>query len=174
MKTILKHAGLCILMLSPVAVAQPQIVSILNAASYIPSGLPNSAIGQGSMFVVFGTGLGPAELKQAGGFPLPINLAGTSIRDTVDAAAVDAILVYTSATQVAAILPSSTPVGIGLLSVTYAGRTSQSGAFRIVRSAPGILTQNQAGTGPALAENFDSETDQPRNTLTRAAHPGQV
>lgn len=156
------------------AAAAPQIGAILNAASYTLPGLPNYGIAPGSMFVVFGTELGPAGLQQASGSPLPPSLGGTSMRVTVGATAVDAIMVYTSATQAAAILPSSTPVGIGLLAVTYQGRTSQSGAFRILRSAPGLLAQNQAGSGPALAQNFNSTADQPRNGLTRAAHPGQV
>lgn len=154
--------------------ATPQITSIVNAASYTPSGLPNSGVAQGSLFVVLGTGLGPTGLEQAAGFPLPTNLAGTSMRVTVGETTVDAIMVYTQAKQAAAILPSNTPTGIGLLAVTYAGHTSQSGAFRIMRSAPGILTQDQSGSGLALAENFNSETDQPRNSLTRAAHPGQL
>ncbi len=124
--------------------------------------------------MVFGTELGPAILQQASGFPLTATLGGTSLRVTVGVTTVDAVLLYTSATQVAGILPSNTPPGIGLLAVTYQGHTSQSGAFRIQRSAPGILTQNQSGSGPALAQNFNSEADQPRNGLTRAAHPGQV
>jgi uncharacterized protein (TIGR03437 family) len=174
MKATLTLAGLCVLVLAPAVSAAPQIAAILNAASYSLPGLPNSAIAPGSMLVVFGTELGPAGLQQANGFPYPTTLGGTSIRITVGATSVDAIVVYTSATQVAAILPSITPAGIGLLAVTYQGRTSQSGAFRISKSAPGILTQNQAGSGLALVQNFNSETDQPRNGLTRAAHPGQV
>ena len=152
----------------------PQIGAILNAASYTRPGLPNYGIAPGSMFVVFGTELGPAALQQAAGYPYPATLGGTSMRVTVGTTAVDAIMVYTSATQAAAILPSNTPVGIGLLAVTYQGRTSESGAFRILRSAPGLLTLNETGSGPALAQNFNSAADQPRNGLTHAAHPGQA
>jgi uncharacterized protein (TIGR03437 family) len=170
----LKLAGLCGLALAPAATAAPQIRAILNAASYTRQELPNSAIAPGSVFVVFGTELGPAVLQQTGGFPLLATLGGTSVRVTVGDTTVDAVLLYTSASQLAAILPSRTPAGIGLLAVTYQGHTSQSGAFRIQRSAPGILTQNQSGSGPALAQNFNSEADQPRNGLTRAAHPSQV
>jgi uncharacterized protein (TIGR03437 family) len=83
-------------------------------------------------------------------------------------------MVYTSATQAAAILPSNTPVGIGLLAVTYQGRTSESGAFRILRSAPGLLTLTETGSGPVLAQNFNFAADQPRNGLTHPAHPGQT
>ena len=173
MKTITKLAGLWLLM-AGAAAAAPEIRAILNAASYALPGLPNSALAQGSIFVVFGAELGPVELRQAAGFPLPASLGGTSVRITVGTTTVEAPLLYVWEKQVAAILPSTTPVGIGLLAVTYEGRTSQSGAFRVVRSSPGILAQNQAGSGPALAQNFNSETDQPRNIFTRPARPGQV
>jgi uncharacterized protein (TIGR03437 family) len=156
------------------AAASPQIGAILNAASYTRPGLPNYGIAPGSIFVVFGTELGPAVLQQPAGYPYPTTLGATSVRVTVGTTTVDAIMVYTSATQVAAILPSNTPVGIGLLSVTYQGRTGEPGAFRILRSAPGLLTLTETGTGPALAQNFNSAADQPRNGLTHAAHPGQT
>src|SRR4051794_23198648 len=150
MKSTLKLAVLSATVLAQAAIAAPQIRAILNAASYTKAGLPNSGIAPGSVFVIFGTELGPAVLQQASGFPLQTTLAGTSVRVTVDTVSVDAILFYTSAAQLAAILPSNTPVGIGLAAVTYQGHTSQSGAFRVQRSAPGILTQNQSGTGSAL------------------------
>ena len=49
------------------AAAAPQIGAILNAASYTLPGLPNYGIAPGSMFVVFGTELGPAALQQRSG-----------------------------------------------------------------------------------------------------------
>jgi len=60
------------------------------------------------------------------------------------------------------------------MEITYNGHAGQAGAFRVVRSSPGVLAQNQAGTGSALAQNFISATDQPRNALSRPAKPGQV
>lgn len=172
-RKLLKLAGLCVVLALP-AGAAPQIRAILNAASYAQPGMPNSGIARGSMFVVFGTELGPGDLRQAAGFPLPTSLGGTSIRVTVGTTTVDALLVYVWATQVAAILPSGTPEGIGLMEVTYNGHAGQAGAFRVVRSSPGVLAQNQAGSGLALAQNFNSAADQPRNTLGRPARPGQV
>ena len=154
--------------------ALPQIRSIVNAASYAQSGLPNSGIARGSVFVVFGSDLGPEDLVQTTGFPLQTSLGGTSVRVTVGTTTVDALLLYAWKNQVSAILPSATPEGIGLLEVTYNGHTGQAGAFRVVRSSPGILTQNQSGAGQALAMNFNSATDQPRNSLSRPAKTGQV
>jgi len=49
----------------PIAVAGPNVTSVVNAASYISPGLPNAGIAQGAIFVVFGSGLGPANISFA-------------------------------------------------------------------------------------------------------------
>jgi hypothetical protein len=89
--------------------AQPVIAGsgILNGASYAVPGLPNSGIAQGSIFIVFGQNLGPATIVQVSRFPLPTSngLAGTSIKVTVGGTTVDAIMLYTLASQVAAVSP---------------------------------------------------------------------
>lgn len=151
---------------------QPAVSSVLNAASYTLPGLPGSAIAQGSIFVVFGTNLGPATLVQASVFPLPTDLAGTSVRVTVSGTAVTAIMLYTSATQVAAILPSSTTVGTGTLTVTYNGQTSAGAAIQVVRSSFGIFTRNQAGSGPAWVQHAGAPAAEAFNALNNAAAPG--
>lgn len=169
---------LMILGISLSAIAQPNINEdgILNAASYVPSGLPNSGIAQGSMFVLFGRDLGPPDLKMADQFPLPTSegLAGTSVRVNVGGLVTNAIMVYTSAKQVAAILPSKTLIGEGTLTLSYNGLTSAPTRIRVVRSAFGIFSRNQAGTGPAIVQNVNSETDRPLNALIDAARPSQT
>src|SRR4051812_11715937 len=97
LRTLFKIAGGFVFS-ATIAGATPQVRSILNAASYAQSGLPNSGIARGSMFVVFGTELGPADLRQAAGFPLQTSLGGTSIRVSVGTTTVDALLVYVWAT----------------------------------------------------------------------------
>lgn len=162
--------------LIPAAViAQPVIGTggVLNVASYAFSGLPNSGIAQGSMFAVFGQRMGPATLQQINSFPLPLNLAGTSIKVTVAGTTVDAFLIYTSAAQLAAILPSNTPIGTGTITVTYNAQTSPTAPIRVVKSSFGSFAVNQAGSGPAVVQNVISETDRPVNSLTKAARPGQ-
>ncbi len=147
---------------------------ILNAASYALPGLPNSGIAQGSMFVVFGQRLGPATLQQATSFPRPVQLGGTSISVTGGGVSADAIMVYTSSGQVAAILPSRIPTGDATLTLTYSGQKSAPVSFRVTRSSLGVFTRNQAGTGPGIVQNYVSASDQPANSLIEAAHPGQV
>lgn len=149
---------------------------ILNGGNYALPGLPNSGIAQGSIFVVFGQDLGPATLAQVSSFPLPTSqgLAGTSIRVTVGGTTVDAIMLYTSAAQVAAVLPSNTPLGGGTLTLTYNGQNSNASPLTVVRSSFGTFTLNQAGSGPGVIENYNSALDHPINTITQSARPGQV
>ncbi len=158
------------------ATAQPVVQQggVLNAASYVIPGLPNHGIAQGSMFIVFGMGLGPTPLRKAETLPYPTQFAGTSVQVTVGGVTRDAIIVYTSDRQVAAILPSSTPTGDGTLTVTYEGRTSSPVTIHVVNSILGIFTRNEAGCGPAIVQNYNTPTDQPVNALTETARPGQI
>ncbi|OFW09468.1 MAG: hypothetical protein A3H27_02380 [Acidobacteria bacterium RIFCSPLOWO2_02_FULL_59_13] len=157
---------------------QPSIASngILNGASYALPGLPNAGIAQGSIFVIFGQNLGPASLVQVSSFPLPTSqgLAGTSVKVTVGGTTVDAIMLYTSAGQVAAVMPSNTPLGSGTVTVTYNNQTSNSASVTVVRNSFGVFALNQAGSGPGVIQNYNSAADAPFNTVTEAARPGQV
>ena len=157
--------------------AQPVISpdGVLNAASNIPTGLPNSGIAQGAMFVVYGSNLGPAQLRLAGSLPLLTSLGGASVSVTSGALTRPAFLVYASATQVAAVLPSTMPVGDATVTVSYGGQASLPARIQIVRSAFGIFTRNQGGTGPGITQNWVSPTTIPTtNSLIDAAAPGQV
>ena len=158
------------------AQAQPVINpgGVVNAASYIRSGFPNSGIAQGSLFVVFGRNLGPAELRTFPDLPKPASLAGTSVRVSAGGASLDAFLCYTSSSQVAAILPSNTPLGEGTVTVTYNNLASSPVSIRVVRSAPGIFTRNQVGHGQAILQNVASPAARPLNEVTEAAQPGQA
>ena len=150
--------------------AQPRLPlnAVVNAASY------TSDVAQGSIFVIFGTGLGPAKLIQASSFPLSTTLSGTSVKVQVGSAAVDAIPIYTSATQVAAVLPSGTPPGSGFVTVAYNGTASNSAGIHVVANSFGAFTAGATGSGPASLQNFNSATDVPLNTLLRSAVPGQT
>ena len=160
---------------SPAAFAQtPSVTGALNTASYIVPGLPNSGLAQGAMIAIFGSNLGPASIAQPAGFPLPTALGGTSVRFTVGGTTTNGILVYSLATQVGAIIPSATPVGAGTVTVTYNGATSAPLNIQIVKSAFGIFTLNQAGSGPAIAQVFKTQASQPVNTLVEAANPSST
>ncbi len=155
--------------------AQPSITDggIVNAASYASPANPNGGIAQGSMFIVFGTGIGPASLAQVSSYPLPTTLGGTSIRITSGSTTVNAFMIYTLAGQVAAILPSNTPVGNASITLTYNGQTSAARTFKVVSSSFGTFSRNQQGTGPGIFQNVNSGTDQPVNSFVVPAKPGQ-
>ena len=63
--------------------AQPTAAAAVNSASFARSDLPNGSLAQGSIFTVFGSNMGPAALAQSTSFPLPTDLAGTSVKVTV-------------------------------------------------------------------------------------------
>ena len=154
---------------------QPMITGgPVNAASYVIAGLPNAKIAQGSMFILFGQQLGPGMQANAVSFPLPKNLGGTSISVKVAGTAVDAIMLYSAFGQVAAILPSNTPVGDGTLTLTFNQHPSNTVPIHVAKSTLGIFTRSQSGFGPGVFFNFISESNQPVNSLIEAAHPGQV
>jgi len=157
----------------------PTIASdgIRNGASYTIAGLPNSGVAQGSIFVIFGDNLGPASIVQVSDFPLPTappGLANTSVRITMGGTNYNAIMLYTLKTQVAAVVPSNVPVGTGTVTVTYNGQTSASAPIIVLPGSWGTFTRNQGGTGPSIIQNFNTEANQPFNTLLESARPGQV
>jgi uncharacterized protein (TIGR03437 family) len=149
---------------------------VVNAASYLAPGFANAGIARGSLFLIFGNYLGPDPLVQATAFPLPTSdgLAGTRVHITSGIYSVDIPVVYTSATQVAAIMPSDAPEGAATLFLTYRTLTSNPGSIQIVRSAFGMFTLNQGGTGQAVVQNFVSQTEMPVNTIVSAAAPLQT
>jgi uncharacterized protein (TIGR03437 family) len=153
MKTLLRVVAPALLSLGALQ-AQPRINSLLNNASYTVPPLPGSAIAQGSIFAVFGENMGPAALVQAG-FPLPTDLSGTSLRVSASGNNVSAFIIYTSAKQLAAVLPSDTPLGPALATVTYNSQTSATFSFTVVKSSPGLFTLNGGGTGPAVLTTPD-------------------
>jgi uncharacterized protein (TIGR03437 family) len=174
----------CILLLvGAAATAQPVIQpgGVVNAASNVPDGLPNSGIAQGSIFVVKGSGLGddnpePMNLLLRTTFPLPTaqGLNGSSVQVNAGGAKVNAIMLYESATMLAAILPSPTPLGPASVTVTYNGQSSAPAAIHIVLRAFGVFSINQTGVGPGYIFNVNSSTDLVLNRVTHSAQPGQT
>jgi uncharacterized protein (TIGR03437 family) len=152
--------------------AAPVIFGITNAAGWLPPGLVNSGIAQGSMFIVSGTGLGPDTLTSAPNkFPLPTTegLAGTTIKVTVGGVAETCIMLYSYAGQVAAILPSATPTGTGTLTLTYQAAAADF-SIQVVAATFDTFALNSDGTGTGVV------TDLNYNVITyiNAAHPGQT
>jgi uncharacterized protein (TIGR03437 family) len=169
----MKFTGMLVCLLSTASVlqAQPAVATVVNAASNRFRDLPFSGVAQGSLAVAYGTGLGPATIAYVGSFPLPTDLAGTSVSITVAGTIVPALMIYTVNTQIAFLVPSRTPTGVGQIRVTYNGGTSAAAPIEILDASPGIFTFAQNGSGQGVA------TDALNNaviTLQTAARPGQL
>ena len=147
------------------------ISAVENAATNIPPGLPNAPIAQGALFVVKGKNLGPANIVIASAFPLLPSIGGTSIKVTVGGTTVDAIMYYSLATQIAAILPSKTPAGTGTLTVTYNGLVSATAPIVVVANNIGMFTLNSTGAGDAVASLPATNTFV---TPSNAPNPGEI
>ncbi len=161
----MSRAVICLFsVLSVVGGAQPRIAEggVVNSASYLTPGLPNAGIAQGSIFTIYGLGLGPQQLVQAGRLPLPSELAGTSARVVANGRSYPVYLYYTSASAVSGVFPSSVPEGPAAVTVTYGGQESNAVVTQVRKAAFGIFTQNQAGSGPAVMQNWISAQEAPR------------
>lgn len=168
-------AVVCLLSAFGLASAQPKVNSILNNYSYTLPGLPNYGIAPGSLFHIFGSGIGPAQnpsLPDLSKGPLTTNLNGVIVSITVNGTTVQAPLYYVSATDIAGILPSNTPAGTGTITVSYNGQTSATAPITVVASAFGLLTLNGNGTGVAAV--FDANNGGSLITPTSAANPGDT
>jgi uncharacterized protein (TIGR03437 family) len=142
------------------AAAPQAILALQNNYSWIPAGagLPNYGIAPGSIFAIIGTGLGPSTqpvLQSSASPGLQTTLDQTSIAVTVGSTTVSPAIYYTSATQVAAVLPSTTPVGKGTITVTYSGKPSAAAPITVVANAPGLDTLAQTGTGLAAVTDIN-------------------
>ena len=64
-------------------------------------------------------------------------------------------ILYTSATQVAAVVPASISGATAQVAVSYQGAVSNALNIDVALSSPGIFTLNQTGAGQAAAINAD-------------------
>jgi uncharacterized protein (TIGR03437 family) len=127
---------------------QPAIQAILNGASY------SGTLAPGMWATIFGTALAPSALV-ASSVPLPTQLNGVS----VTVGGIPAPLIYVSPGQINAIIPfevaiSSTGGTVPVIVKTPTATSDTFNYFPLSKDAPALFTQNQGGTGAALA--FDA------------------
>ena len=102
------------------------------------------------------------------GAGLPQTLNSMTISVTVKGVTTTPAIYYAIPTQVAAVLPSTTPVGTGTITVNYNGQ-SGTATLVVTKSAFGILTSNLTGNGAITATNLQYQVITP----TFSAAPGQ-
>jgi uncharacterized protein (TIGR03437 family) len=147
----------------------PAITAVLNNSSLIPSGFPNHGIAPSSLFIIRGTGMAndgtPALQDTTKGLPTTLN--GANLTVAVNGVTTRPPIYYTSATQIAAVLPAATPVGSGTITVTYNGQTSAPFTIKVVPNALGFNTY-YAGAVATDAVNGSLLT------FTSSGTPGQI
>lgn len=148
--------------------------STYNAASFMPAGIPAGAVAQGSIFSLFGANLGPSQGVSATSFPLGTNLGGVIVNVVQGNNVVPAIPVYVSASQINAIMPSNAPLGNASLQVLFNNARSNMSPVRITTTAFGIFTALGTGLGPGILQNYIAANNQPINSPTISATPGQT
>jgi uncharacterized protein (TIGR03437 family) len=139
------------------------ISSVENSAS-----LATGSIAPGEVVAVFGSGLGPAQLQSytAVNGLIPTSLAGTRVLFN----GVPAPILYTWATQVAAVVPYATTGSNVQVVVQYQNQTSTSANVALASSVPGLFTVNSSGQGQAVALNSNGSL----NSASNPASPGST
>jgi uncharacterized protein (TIGR03437 family) len=113
-------------------------------------------VSPGKVLTIYGAGLGPAK------FTSDPN-AGTSVSFNGSAAQV----LYTSATQVGAIVSASLSGTSAQVTVSYQGQVSNAITIPVAVSSPGLFTLNETGSGQAVARYADG-------TPNTAANPAKA
>ena len=132
----------------------PSITAVQNNYSYLLAGLPNYGIAPGSLFIIKGSDLsnpGTAVLQSSASPGIPTTLNGATISVTVNGVTTHPGMYYAIPTQIAAVLPSSTPVGTGTITVTYNSTPSATFPIQVVSTALGLDTYYGTGTGLGVA-----------------------
>ena len=162
------YAGVAFGNYSLVVDAVPAIAGsgIVNTASYAAG-----TIAQGSLFTIFGSNLGPSAPVTAGSFPILATLGGVSVQIMQNGQHYSGWVMYASAGQVNAILPSNVPSGPAQVTVTYNGQTSAAANFTVVTTSFGVFF---AATNAAIAQNYVSPSSYPVNQPPAPAKPGQI
>jgi len=125
---------------------------VLNTASVLNASGYQNQLAPDTVFVIFGSGLGPPAIATASA-PYPTSVGGTSVTftPTTGGTAIVAKMVYSIAGQIAGLVPSSIAPGTYAVTVTYNTQTSKAQNVTVVPRSFGIATVNSAGTGAAQA-----------------------
>jgi uncharacterized protein (TIGR03437 family) len=150
-------------MLKPAPPAPVSVAEVANAASNLAG-----PVAPGEIVAVYGSGLGPDPLVSCSYGSAGLNdtqLDGTQVTFN----GTPARLIYTSATQVAAIVPYSVSGSAAQVGVAYRGGTPVTATVPIAPSAPALFTADGTGRGQAAALNQDGSI----NGVQKPASPGE-
>ncbi|HEY1218780.1 MAG: hypothetical protein ABSE42_06625 [Bryobacteraceae bacterium] len=150
--------------------AAPQITMVQNNYSYILPGAPNYGIAPGTLVIILGSALaepGSQAVLQDPANALPNTLNGASVSLIVNGTTVHPVFYYAIPTVVAVVIPSTTPVGTGTITVSYNNVPSAPFPIQIVAHAFGF--DNYGGGLAAATDNTTGKLI----TTTNSAKPGE-
>jgi uncharacterized protein (TIGR03437 family) len=138
------------------------IGAVTNAASSA-----SGPVAPGEVVVLYGSGLGPAQLTQSQLDPTS-GLVGTNLAGPrVIFNGTPAPVLYTWATQIGVVAPYSIAGSNVQVFVEYQGQTSAPVTVPVAAVAPALFTADGSGKGQAAASNQDG-------TINGAAHPAKA
>ncbi len=155
-----------VLTVSAVPVSPVAVSAVVNAASW--AGGP---IAPGELVVIWGLMLGPSTGVAGTVDPSTGKMVSQLAGTTVLFNGIAAPLLYSSATQVNAIVPYEvTGCTQTMLQVEYQAALSTGTALPCASAAPGIFTFNSSGTGPAAAANQDGTLNGPSSPAAKGSY----
>ncbi len=125
------------------------VAGVVNGASQ-----KAGAVSPGETVLISGSGLGPAQLTTDSNAGAKVLFDGAP-----------ATVVYTSAAQVAAVVPAGIASPSVQVMVSYQGQNSNTLAVPVAASAPGLFTLNQSGWGQAAAANCNGSPNSAANPV---------
>lgn len=136
------------------------VIAATNSASNL-----QAQIAPGEIVTIYGAGIGPATLTSStpSNGTLPTTLAQTQVY----IGGYSAPLLYTSATQLAAIVPFEITGSTTNITVVYKGQIASTLQVPVAPAAPGIFTSNSTGSGQAAAVNANG-------TVNGATAPAKI
>jgi len=130
------------------------VTTSVSAASFIGAELAGESI-----VAAFGIGLA-TEVKIAASLPLPVSLAGTTVKVKDSAGAErDAPLFFVAPAQVNYLLPKNIAAGLALVTITSGDGKIATGSILVSPVSPGLFSANSSGQGIAAATVLRVKTD---------------
>jgi uncharacterized protein (TIGR03437 family) len=135
----------------------PSIATVVNAASNQPG-----PIAPGEIIVLTGAAMGPDPL-------VTLHVTGNVVDSTLSSTVVkvggfNAPMIYTSSTQVAAVVPYEIAGRAStFVQVQYLGQSSNTVSVQVAATSPAIFSLDSTGKGPGAILNQDGSVNSPNN-----------
>ncbi|MEZ5402421.1 MAG: carboxypeptidase regulatory-like domain-containing protein [Bryobacteraceae bacterium] len=162
-----RPADMVVLLPMDFSVEEIVVGSVTSAASNRAPYLPQSGIAPGSVFVGYGSNVGPDALMSAPVIPLKPMLDSFTVTVEANSRQYDCFPIYTSRNQFAAVMNSAVPPGTGMLRVGFNGRMSAPFPVHIPAFQPAVF-EGADGRGILTRPDFSLITPE------QPAKPGDV